>query len=35
MAHFYEFTAKKLDGEEVSMSDYEGKMVLVVNTASL
>ena len=35
MSHFYEFSAKKLDGAEVSMSEYKGKMVLVVITASL
>lgn len=32
--NFYEFSAKKMNGEEVSMSDYKGKVVLVVNTAS-
>ena len=31
---FYNFTAKDIYGEEVSMSDYRGKVVLVVNTAS-
>ena len=36
MDHFYQFSARKLgEEEEVPMSDYEGKMVLVVNTASL
>jgi len=30
----YEFTAKDIDGNEVSMNRYEGKPVLVVNVAS-
>ncbi|HKK82007.1 MAG TPA: glutathione peroxidase [Prolixibacteraceae bacterium] len=33
-AKFYEFKAKSLQGEEVEMNQFEGKMVLVVNTAS-
>jgi len=32
--HFYDFSAKSITGEEVSMSQYEGKVVLVVNVAS-
>ena len=32
--NFYEFKAKEIYGEEVSMEDYKGKVVLVVNTAS-
>lgn len=32
--HFYQFTAKSLQGEEISMEAYKGKVVLVVNTAS-
>lgn len=32
--NFYDFKAKKMNGQEVSMSDYKGKVVLVVNTAS-
>lgn len=35
MTHFYQFTATRLDGRPVAMADYEGKVVLVVNTASL
>ncbi|PAN77178.1 glutathione peroxidase [Enterobacter cloacae] len=35
MTHFYQFTATRLDGRPVAMVDYEGKVVLVVNTASL
>lgn len=32
--HFYDFTAKMLNGKDTSMKAYEGKVVLVVNTAS-
>ncbi|MGJ7911671.1 glutathione peroxidase [Neobacillus sp. LXY-1] len=32
--NFYDFSAKRINGEEVSMKQYEGKVVLVVNTAS-
>lgn len=31
---FYDFSAKKINGQEISMQVYEGKVVLVVNTAS-
>lgn len=31
---FYNYTATDIDGKEVSMQDYKGKVVLVVNTAS-
>jgi len=31
---FYEFKAKSLQGKEISMEEYKGKTVLVVNTAS-
>jgi glutathione peroxidase len=31
---FYKFSAKTLQGKDVSMSEYEGKVILVVNTAS-
>ena len=31
---FYNFSAKNLQGKEISMRDFQGKMVLVVNTAS-
>ncbi|WP_017348376.1 glutathione peroxidase [Pantoea sp. A4] len=34
MTPFYQFTATSLAGEPVSMADYAGKVVLVVNTAS-
>ena len=31
---FYDFSAKKMNGKEVKMEEYKGKVVLVVNTAS-
>lgn len=31
---FYDFSAKKINGQEMKMEDYKGKVVLVVNTAS-
>ena len=31
---FYNFSAKNINGKEVSMIDYKGKVLLVVNTAS-
>ncbi|MGY6521292.1 MAG: glutathione peroxidase [Mongoliitalea sp.] len=31
---FYEFTAKTLQGKDVSMEEFKGKTILVVNTAS-
>lgn len=31
---FYELTAKDAEGKEISMKDYEGKVLLVVNTAT-
>ncbi|MCR5217427.1 glutathione peroxidase [Treponema sp.] len=31
---FYDFSVKTMDGKEVSLSDYRGKVVLVVNTAT-
>ncbi|WP_318363014.1 glutathione peroxidase [Enterobacter sp.] len=34
MTSFYQLTATRLHGEPVSMADYAGKLVLVVNTAS-
>ena len=30
----YDFKVTALDGSEVSLSDYEGKVLLVVNTAT-
>jgi glutathione peroxidase len=32
--NFYDFSAKKINGQEIKMEDYKGKVVLVVNTAS-
>jgi len=32
--HFYDFSAKSITGEEVPISSYKGKVVLVVNVAS-
>jgi glutathione peroxidase len=32
--NFYKFKAKDLTGKEISMKSYEGKVVLIVNTAS-
>lgn len=34
MSQFHELSARRIDGSEASMSDYRGKVVLVVNTAS-
>ncbi|HCR2016423.1 TPA: glutathione peroxidase [Enterobacter asburiae] len=34
MTRFYQLTATRLDGRPISMADYAGKVVLVVNTAS-
>lgn len=31
---FYDFSAINIDGEEVKMEEYRGKVILVVNTAS-
>lgn len=35
MTTFYQLTANSLNGERIAMADYAGKLVLVVNTASL
>lgn len=32
--NFYQFTAKSLQGKDISMDIYKGKVILVVNTAS-
>jgi glutathione peroxidase len=34
MASIYDYKANSLDGKEVPLSDYQGKVVLIVNTAS-
>ena len=31
---FYDFSARKMNGQEIKMEEYKGKVVLVVNTAS-
>ncbi|MGV2432020.1 MAG UNVERIFIED_CONTAM: glutathione peroxidase [Rickettsiaceae bacterium] len=30
----YEFTFQKIDGGEIKLSDYKGKLIMIVNTAS-
>ena len=35
MASFYDFKTKTLEGEDLSMSSFKGKAVLIENTASL
>jgi glutathione peroxidase len=32
--NIYDFTVKNINGEEVSLKEYEGKVLLVVNTAT-
>jgi glutathione peroxidase len=34
LTSIYDFSAKTLDGREISMRDFEGKVLLIVNTAS-
>lgn len=34
MTTFHQLTATSLNGQPISMADYAGKLVLVVNTAS-
>jgi glutathione peroxidase len=34
MASVYDYTAKSLDGRDVALSDYQGKVLLIANTAS-
>lgn len=34
MENIYQFTAKSLQGKEVNFKDYQGKTILIVNTAS-
>src|SRR5690554_7415025 len=33
-ATIYDFSAKDIKGNEVSLADYQGKVLLIVNTAS-
>lgn len=32
--NFYEFSAKDINGQDIKMSKYKGKVILIVNTAS-
>ncbi|MGG7076806.1 glutathione peroxidase [Clostridium sardiniense] len=32
--NFYEFSAKDINGQDIKMSKYKGKIILIVNTAS-
>lgn len=34
LSTFYQFSAKNITGQEVKMSDFQGKYILIVNTAS-
>ena len=34
MTHIYQFEAERLEGGEQALSDYKGKVLLIVNTAS-
>ena len=34
MSSVYDFTVKDRDGSEKSLKDYEGKVLLIVNTAT-
>ena len=34
MARIYDFTVKAQDGSDVSLADYKGKVLLIVNTAT-
>jgi glutathione peroxidase len=34
MSNFYDYSVTKRDGSELSMADFKGKVVLVVNTAT-
>ncbi len=34
MSEIYDFSARAIDGREVSLADYRGKVLLIVNTAS-
>ena len=34
MGTVYDFTVKDMDGKEVSLSEYKGKILLIVNTAT-
>lgn len=35
MPSIYDFSAKTLDGREISLGEFKGKVLLIVNTASV
>lgn len=35
MSHLYDLSMRDIHGEEVALSDYRGKVLLIVNVASL
>ncbi len=34
MSHLYDLTMRSITGEDVSLGDYRGQVVLIVNVAS-
>lgn len=34
MSHLYDFTMKSITGEDVSLSDFRDKVLVIVNVAS-
>ncbi len=34
MSHIYDLTMRSITGEEVSLADYSGQVLLIVNLAS-
>jgi len=34
MSHIYDLTMRSISGEEVSLADYKGQVLLIVNLAS-
>ena len=34
MSHLYDLTMRSISGEEVSLADYKGQVLLIVNLAS-
>ena len=34
MSHIYDLTMRSITGEEVSLADYRGQVLLIVNLAS-
>lgn len=35
MSHLYDLTMRSITGEDVHLADYRGKVLLIVNVASL